>query len=91
MHSAGAIPAEGTRARAFGACVFSLLSPGEDLGARSGRMTLAEQTARTRKVSLQLSAPAERYARRDAPLEAREMAARGALALEPIELSLIHI
>ena len=52
-------------------------------------MTLAEQTARTRKVSLQLSAQAERYARRDAPLEAREMAARGALALEPIELATV--
>jgi len=41
------------------------------------------------KVKLTLSAQAEKYARRDAPLEARQMAARGALPLEPIELATV--
>lgn len=41
------------------------------------------------KVKLKLSAQAEKYARRDAPLEARQMAARGALPLEPIELATV--
>lgn len=41
------------------------------------------------KVKLKLSAQAEKYARRDAPLEARQMAARGALPLEPVELATV--
>jgi hypothetical protein len=46
-------------------------------------------TGATRKVRLRLSSQAEKYARRDAPLEARQMAARGALPLEPIELATV--
>lgn len=38
------------------------------------------------RIRLQLSEQAERYARRDAPVEARRMAARGALPLPPVEL-----
>ncbi len=41
------------------------------------------------KVKLKLSAQAEKYARRDAPLEARQMAARGALPLEAVELATV--
>ena len=41
------------------------------------------------KVKLKLTAQAEKYARRDAPLEARQMAARGALPLEPVELATV--
>lgn len=43
----------------------------------------------TQKVKLKLSAHAEKYARRDAPVGARRMAARGALPLEPIELATV--
>jgi hypothetical protein len=39
------------------------------------------------KIKLTLSAQAERYARSDAPREARLMAARGALPLPPIEIA----
>jgi hypothetical protein len=39
------------------------------------------------KIQLELSAQAERYARSDAPREARLMAARGALPLPPIDLA----
>jgi len=39
------------------------------------------------KIQLKLSAQAERYARSDAPREARLMAARGALPLPPIDLA----
>jgi hypothetical protein len=47
-----------------------------------------QQTQTTReKVRLKLSPQAERYARRDAPRDARLMAARGALPLPPIELA----
>jgi len=49
---------------------------------------VAEATPR-RKIRIQLSAQAERYARRDAPLEARLMAARGALPLPPVELATV--
>jgi hypothetical protein len=59
------------------------------LGVEPGRMALAEEIAGTQRVSLKLSAQAERYARRDAPVEAREMAARGALPLEPVELTTV--
>ena len=41
------------------------------------------------KIRLNLSPRAEKYARRDAPVEARRMAARGALPLEPIELATV--
>jgi hypothetical protein len=39
-----------------------------------------------RKIRIKLSAQAEKYVRRDAPVEARRMAARGALPLEPVDL-----
>lgn len=39
------------------------------------------------KIRLTLSPQAERYARQDAPLSVRRMAARGALPLEPIDLA----
>ncbi len=42
-----------------------------------------------RKIQLKLSPQAERYARSDAPREARLMAARGALPLPPIELATV--
>ncbi|MDH3213543.1 MAG: hypothetical protein OEM05_13755 [Myxococcales bacterium] len=41
------------------------------------------------KISLTLSPQAERYSRRDAPREARLMAARGALPLPPLELATV--
>lgn len=41
------------------------------------------------KLRLVLSAQAEKYARRDAPVEARRMAASGALPLEPVELATV--
>ncbi len=41
------------------------------------------------KVRIQLSPEAERYARRDAPVEARRMAAGGALPLPPVELATV--
>ncbi|MEM7411880.1 MAG: hypothetical protein AAF430_16740 [Myxococcota bacterium] len=41
------------------------------------------------KVRLELSAQAAKYARRDAPREARLMAARGALPLQPVELATV--
>jgi len=50
---------------------------------------LAAESSGTRKVKLKLSPQAEKYARRDAPLEVRRMAARGALPLEPLELSTV--
>lgn len=42
-----------------------------------------------RKIQLTLSAQAERYARSDAPREARLMAARGAVPLPPVELATV--
>jgi len=50
---------------------------------------LTTDTSGIRKVTLKLSPQAEKYARRDAPLEVRQMAARGALPLEPMELSTV--
>lgn len=50
---------------------------------------MSEDTSSTRKVKLKLSPQADKYARQDAPLEARRMAARGALPLEPIELATV--
>jgi len=41
------------------------------------------------KIQLTLSPQAEKYARRDAPLEVRRMAARGALPLPPVELATV--
>lgn len=41
------------------------------------------------KVRLTLSPQAEKYARRDAPVEARRMAARGALPLQPVDLATV--
>jgi hypothetical protein len=41
------------------------------------------------KIQLTLSAQAEKYARRDAPLDVRRMAARGALPLPPLELATV--
>jgi len=41
------------------------------------------------RVKLTLSPQAEKYARRDAPIEARRMAARGALPLEPVDLATV--
>jgi hypothetical protein len=43
----------------------------------------------TGKIRLSLSPQAEKYVRKDAPVEARRMAARGALPLEPIELATV--
>ena len=41
----------------------------------------------TQKIRLHLSPQAEKYARRDAPVEDRRIAARGALPLEPLDLA----
>lgn len=61
----------------------------DDAGMKHGeRSGVAEQIA-SKKIKLTLSAQAEKYARRDAPLEARRMAARGALPLEPVELATV--
>jgi hypothetical protein len=49
---------------------------------------LSEAAPKTR-VKLSLSPQAEKYARRDAPIEARRMASRGALPLEPIDLATV--
>ena len=42
------------------------------------------------RIRLSLSAQAEKYARKDAPVEVRRMAARGALPLEPVELATVQ-
>lgn len=47
------------------------------------------QVKKAQKIRLTLSPQAEKYARRDAPLGARRMAARGALPLEPIDLATV--
>ena len=55
-------------------------------------MTEAQSTANQptrQRVRLTLSAQAEKYVRRDAPVEVRRMAAGGALPLEPIELATV--
>ena len=41
------------------------------------------------KIRLSLSPQAEKYVRRDAPVEVRRMAARGTLPLEPVELATV--
>ena len=43
----------------------------------------------SQKIRLTLSPQAEKYVRRDAPVEARRMAAGGALPLEPVELATV--
>jgi len=48
-----------------------------------------EQPAAKTRIRLTLSPKAEEYARRDAPLGVRKMAARGALPLDPIELATV--
>jgi hypothetical protein len=45
--------------------------------------------AETRKITLQLSPQARKYAGREAPLDARRMAARGALPLPPADLATV--
>ncbi len=50
---------------------------------------MTADTSDIRKVKLKLSPQAEKYARRDAPVEVRLMAARGALPLEPLELATV--
>ncbi len=49
---------------------------------------MSEQKGRS-KIRLRLSPQAEKYARRDAPREARRMAARGALPLPPLDLATV--
>jgi hypothetical protein len=48
-----------------------------------------ERSAEPQKIRLKLSPQAERYSRRDAPRDARLMAARGALPLPPLELATV--
>jgi len=55
----------------------------------SENQLLATENLPAQKVTLRLSPQAEKYARRDAPLEARKMAARGALPLEAVELATV--
>jgi hypothetical protein len=50
------------------------------------RVTRQKQTSRVR---LTLSPEAEKYAKRDAPIGVRRMAARGALPLQPIDLATV--
>jgi len=45
--------------------------------------------AKKKKIRLTVSAEAERYVRRDAPVKARKMAATGAMPLPPIELATV--
>lgn len=45
--------------------------------------------ANKKKIRLTVSAEAERYVRRDAPIKARKMAANGAMPLPPIELATV--
>ena len=45
--------------------------------------------AEPQKITLKLSPQAQRYASREAPVDARRMAARGALPLQPVELTTV--
>src|SRR5262249_22849261 len=62
-------------------------------GSRSGlavpRPGSDAMEATREKIQLKLSPQAEKSARRDAPLEVRRMAARGALPLPPLELATV--
>jgi len=61
----------------------------EQSGSPKKGTPLPDPAPSPQKVKLRLSAQAEKYARRDAPLEVRRMAARGALPLEPLELATV--
>ena len=65
------------------------LKPGSFSKIGLEKTALSEDSSSPRKVTLNLSAQAEKYARADTPLDARKMAARGALPLEPIELATV--
>lgn len=61
----------------------------EDTAAGGVEGEASPQTQQTVKLRLKLSAQGQKYVQRDAPLETRRMAARGALPLEPIELATV--
>ena len=84
MHSEGCHAAIARKAQALGQSWPPEASAGN--GPKTGKHALSESSG-SQKVQLKLSAQAEKYTRRDAPIEARQMAARGALPLEPIELA----
>jgi hypothetical protein len=50
---------------------------------------VSENAKPAQKIQLTLSPQAEKYVRRDAPVEVRRMAARGALPLPPLELATV--
>ncbi len=50
---------------------------------------MVDQASHKSKIRLTLSPQAEKYARRDAPVNVRRMAARGALPLEPLDLATV--
>lgn len=50
---------------------------------------MSQTESAPRRIKLTVSSDAEKYVRRDAPVEVRRMAARGALPLEPIELATV--
>jgi hypothetical protein len=90
MHSAGsftAVPIETRSSRPIAA--FSIRLANSAWAGRGTRALSDDETETNNKVKLTLSAQAEKYARRDAPLEARQMAARGALPLDPVELATV--
>jgi hypothetical protein len=64
-------------------------APEEALERASGSASDGVPAAQPQKVRLNLSARAARYAQRDAPLETRLMAARGALPLPATELAAV--
>jgi len=65
---------------------FNTTVPGsKDAGTEKKQLTA--DISEFKKVTLKLSSQADKYARGDAPLEVRQMAARGALPLEPMELA----
>jgi len=62
--------------------------PASEADRERGNVTQG-QTRKTQTIRLTLSPQAEKYARRDAPVQVRRMAARGALPLEPVELATV--
>jgi len=86
MHSEGCHVAIARKAQALGKW-WPLEAPAGN-GPKTGKHALSESSG-SQKVQLKLSAQAEKYTRRDAPIEVRQMAARGALPLEPIELATV--